>query len=423
MKKFTCLALTLVLCLTLCVPAWATESLNAGAVNILDKNLEEIEEKSLEKYNILLKTWSRNPDYPDDRNADFPSFYGGAFIDDYKNLVIKVTEYNSSVEEYFADLIDLENVRFAHAECALIDLFEIQSQLNERIVSLDNENQQELVEGTGISIADNCVNLYVQADTDEVRVATAEDLSDIVADLEHVQIISRNMTNTADTVDSASTPKPLAQILLEPGEGIFIPGLDPADSYEYGIGFWAVDRSGNLGIVTAGHGTILSNIPAYCDDSLSTLFGTVMYPVLFDASVDGCFIRRENSNINPIRYVGGWDFNLVSNNYYIMAENASIYMRGPKTGCHSGVVYDVYFNPSAYKGDSYLQDAVLTTCYSRKGDSGGIVAGAGTSSNRYVVGIVSGGAFFENEETGEIIECMYYAKVAPILNELSLRVY
>jgi len=56
---------------------------------------------------------------------------------------------------------------------------------------------------------------------------------------------------------------------------------------------------------------------------------------------------------------------------------------------------------------------VLTSSYAQHGDSGGIVAGSGNSTNRYLAGIV----------IGKSSDCMVYCKYLNIKNALDITMY
>ena len=71
-----------------------------------------LENSCNDKYNKLLEYWAYDPAIIDDTNANFPSFYGGIYINEQKSLVIQVTCLNDAVKAYFGNIIDLSNVVF-----------------------------------------------------------------------------------------------------------------------------------------------------------------------------------------------------------------------------------------------------------------------------------------------------------------------
>lgn len=394
-------------------------------------SLDSLENISLDKYNALLRAWSTTPDIHSDRYANFPSFFGGAYIDESKRLVIQVTEYNSDILQYFSEIIDLDNVLFRVAENSLVELFEIKDELNRRISSNTSDpqrlsTQDSLIDGTGISIPNNSVNLYVKPDsiaTISTTRASADTIESLTMGLPNIQIVSieSHHDNSYKINNSNNATRAATQNLMEPGQIIYMQG---SSYWPYGIGFWATDSSGNLGIVTCGHG--------YTDGFFSpmknaltpnqSLFGTIMPPCLFGDDVDACFVKRDIDSIAPQRYVSSWDFTLVSDSISVLPQGSTVYMSAPASVRDSGTVSDPYFSPyDASSGQSNripLEEAVLTTCYAQPGDSGGLVASHGNTTRGYVAGIVSGGMLANNGRYH-----MYYAKVSPILYSLNLNVW
>lgn len=112
-------------------------SLLAAVMPLLLELVGRTERMSTEKYNLLLQTWSEDPDCPDDRYADFPDFYGGAYIDKDKSLVIQVTRLDGEVEEYFRSLIDMDNVRLNRVDCSLQELFDRQEAIDRHVDEAD----------------------------------------------------------------------------------------------------------------------------------------------------------------------------------------------------------------------------------------------------------------------------------------------
>lgn len=78
----------------------------------LEPIAQELENDAVEKYNVLLSEWAYNKDKIDDVYADFPDYYGGAYINDKRQLVIQVTELSDVVKAELSDIISLDNVVF-----------------------------------------------------------------------------------------------------------------------------------------------------------------------------------------------------------------------------------------------------------------------------------------------------------------------
>ena len=193
------------------------------------------------------------------------------------------------------------------------------------------------------------------------------------------------------------------------------------------VGFWAKNSSGELGIVTAAHGEIQSGQSVYASKTgyyRDEYFGYISNAICRD-EVDAAFVKRNTSDperFPPVRYVDGWDFNLKSTTR-LMAEGEEIYKKGIETGVTRGKVTDINFNPNSYDSTIKLTSAVLTDCVADVSDSGGIVAGGGTTSSRYVVGIVAGGMWYGTPSGQTTPVQMYYSKAPSILSALKLTLY
>ena len=111
-----CLAISLIVSCAVFSYADPTQPAPVQKSTIAEEELQRIAELSSDKYNHLLQVWSKDPNYPSDTDANFPDFYGGAYVDDNKELVILVTILNDETIDYFGNLIDLEHVRFSLAD-------------------------------------------------------------------------------------------------------------------------------------------------------------------------------------------------------------------------------------------------------------------------------------------------------------------
>ena len=87
-----------------------------GNIGTTDEGLttaqEAKENRANDKYTTLLTHWAYDKEHIDDVYADFPSFYGGAYINDDQELVIQVTNSDAETMTYFKNLIDLTDVKF-----------------------------------------------------------------------------------------------------------------------------------------------------------------------------------------------------------------------------------------------------------------------------------------------------------------------
>lgn len=109
--------------------ALATESTSATVPVALSAELQALENDATKKYNKLLATWAYNPMIIDDVNANFPEFYGGAYINKQKKLVLQVTSLDKSVILYFKNIIDLTNVIFEEVKYSYDELKQAHAQI------------------------------------------------------------------------------------------------------------------------------------------------------------------------------------------------------------------------------------------------------------------------------------------------------
>lgn len=385
MKRFISIVLVLALCCTCCITAFATDTTNAV---LSTEALRAKEDAANAKYNQLLQAWAYNPEYIDDIRAEFPSFYGGVYIDSEKNLVIQVTELSDAIIAYFSNIIDLEDVQFEVVEFSFDELM---TEYDAILSQLNGEKARASVSsiaGVGLSMRNNSINLYIIQPTNDVASTySMQECVDSVTTFENLNIIA---TTEQDTTCAA----------VEPGSEI------SNGNYSRSVGFWAYDGDGNLGIVTAPHSSIASG------DTIkigSSTFGTAETPY-FSGELDAVFIRRTNSSFTPTRNITGWDFDLQSSGYTILAEGSTTYSKGITSGCQTGEIIDINYSTSYG-----ISNCVVTSAPCASGDSGGIVAGSGNSSSRYVAGIITG----TRGGTNYII----YVKISKILSTLDLSVY
>ncbi len=196
----------------------------------IDAEADDIHESSSEKYDYLLRNWSDDPEWPDDRNANFPDFYGGAYINDEGELVIQVTSLNEEVISYFADLIDLEHVHFSEVKYSLHELFEAQEMINDILTSNDTDASiRDSINGTGISIENNTVNVYVSSDSCVEPVSTLDTYSEYANDLCSIDFVKLDFADWStegariDILEQdLELQNTISGILVQPGAPILL---------------------------------------------------------------------------------------------------------------------------------------------------------------------------------------------------------
>ena len=101
---------------------------------------------------------------------------------------------------------------------------------------------------------------------------------------------------------------------------------------------------------------------------------------------------------------------MISSGYTSLAVCSTKYSKGKSSGCQTGDVIDTNYTTSYG-----ISNCVVTSAPCASGDSGGIVAGSGTSSSRYVAGIVTGKQGSKNY--------VIYVKAGKIISTLGISVY
>ena len=87
-KNFLSVILAVIMLICMSTAAFAEDKGNSssnGGKFVIDRELMEKEDAALKKYDRLMDEWSAGKNIPDDE-IEYPSFYGGAYIDEDKNL-------------------------------------------------------------------------------------------------------------------------------------------------------------------------------------------------------------------------------------------------------------------------------------------------------------------------------------------------
>jgi len=152
------------------------------------EKLQKMESAAIEKYDTLVRTWSKDGS---DTDMDSPDFYSGAYINDDKELVIIVTSLYEAIPEYFSQIIDLEGVVFERVKYTYAELIAERDAISERWQAGMDDPLISSIAAVGISEADNAVNLYIVSKdwNKKRRQAFGEAVRDAVTSFENVNII------------------------------------------------------------------------------------------------------------------------------------------------------------------------------------------------------------------------------------------
>lgn len=444
-RKIITLCLTISLIVFCVAFSYATpeQPVSEQGSSASEEELQHIAELSSDKYNHLLQMWSKDLNYSSDTDTNFPNFYGGSSTGDNNDMIIYVTRLDQDVIDYFGNIIDLNHVQFSKVTNSYQELLNTQEAIDFYIDNCEDKEICSAITGTGISQDNNAVNIYISSNAPSGLTDVILEKISHVNDTCKIRFITLDLTfgSSDDTNNSLdfeandaildldrtdiSSPFMVSGVIVQPGCPIS-PRVssDPPNVPNFSAGFWAKNSKGEPGIVTTFHGSSYKGQPVYAytfDGVNKVYFGDTIVEV-FNSSVDATFVRQQDFRFNPITYVDGWDFNLKSQTIE-MGTGEMVYKKGAESGVTRGIVLDTHFNASS-SGDTNLRDAVLVNCEAEPGDSGGIVAGGGTTSSRYVAGILSGGGFAAKEGNPSTkIPVMYYSRASSILNALDLELY
>jgi len=321
-KSIISLIIALSLCLASTFNAIAavgistTDTVNSTTLVPLSDELQAKENIANDKYNTLLAKWAYNPNFIDDVKANFPLFYGGAYIDENKELVIQVTKLDDDIRKYFSDMIDLTDTRF---EVVKYSFEKLKAEKDNIVKKMNSTSKDDLISSMGISFSKNSVSLYL---------CLPENIS--TADIDESV---KNKISSFENIDIIITDKKEKQCAsVQPGSGI-TNGI-----YTRSVGFWAVS-GGDVGIVTAPHSTISQGTTMTINSQTFGIAGTPHY----GGNLDAVFIKRTNSNFTESRHVPSWGFELKSKSYTFLAVGSIAYSYGITTLAGIGTVKDINY--------------------------------------------------------------------------------
>lgn len=183
---------------------------------------------AIEKYNALLTEWAYDKNMIDDVHADFPDYYGGAYLEG-EQLVIQVTELNDAVKEELAGIISLENVVFEEVTYAYTELVSANDALVEALQDTEMRAALNAVTEMGVDIKDNSVYVGIAAAENSETALQVIDTCNEITGFENIKYSydSSRAEPAADT-DAASASVDDAAVGTEKGirvNGYAVAGL------------------------------------------------------------------------------------------------------------------------------------------------------------------------------------------------------
>ena len=131
--------------------------------SLSEEEVQELRRAAIRKSEQIYTTWADGGIYLDYSIFEFPSFYGGMYINDEGKLVIQVTSLEDDVFGYFAEMIEIDSVIFEEVRYSFRDLLIFQEAVIE-LMDIDSDNDLfASMSGVGLSPSDNIVSVtFVQ---------------------------------------------------------------------------------------------------------------------------------------------------------------------------------------------------------------------------------------------------------------------
>ena len=157
----------------------------------------QMEQISLQKYNDLIKFWCGNTGVADEAAAEYPDFYGGAYLDEERALVLLVTSDENAAAAYFSDLIDMEHVTIRTVQYNYWTLLKEQAQIAALMPTFEGTLIKRIT-GVGIDIKGNAVALYVETDHADDADLIKKEVAEKISRFDRITIIVQNKKDTVE---------------------------------------------------------------------------------------------------------------------------------------------------------------------------------------------------------------------------------
>lgn len=347
--------------------------------------------QSIETYNALLNAFqgeARAYSIGEEVTAEYPDYYGGAYINDSGELVVLTTDASQEI---------LDEIRTLAGTPVLTQQCDVSWQQIKDTIKLMSDHVAELKEqGTEIvEIRDDVMNGRV--------VVSVLNLSD--NDIQNIKKITD--AGYIEIQDAHSAPETYASY----GGGY---GICPANSTNGGTIGFAAKMGNTSGFVTAGHVAPTLNATM---KSGSTTIGTVKKnSCYYNSTADAAFVQAASGVTASATLKNGGA--ILSAATVELPANTTIYMLGNTSGLTSGKVMST--SASVELGGDLYTDLAIGTYKCAPGDSGAPVmvfeGNYGGQSKYMISGIATGGGSGSSEGYG----FSYYSKYTNIADELGI---
>lgn len=352
---------------------------NATVVNgfLPEAGMQSEAYQSYEKLMELLSPQTRSTG-----SAQYPDYYGGSYVDDNGKLVVLLASSDVNIRSAgnMKEQLTGNHVIYKNCTYSYNALNSVVSQITEKaengvpfiydnvgMFGIDDENNSVLV-----GLYDNSVDAITQFKN---KVANSPTIRFV-----QCSPIQNHALNCADSIGATFS--------------------------RASVGYRAKDKSGNPGIVTAGHFIVANQ--QLCEPIGFQAIGVCTQSRLDDGLIDAAFCTISATNYMPtnrIAYMTNPAADTLSVDLAQPPANLYVNMVGMRSKRQSGKVYVASMNVVDSNNKRILTDVILAEYATQHGDSGGIVYALTSSTNkRSTVGINKGSTVVNGKTYGVCIK-------------------
>ena len=340
--------------------------------------------------------------------SDYPSYYGGSYINTDGNMVVlikndigeKIVTKKSWYKD-FCSRINSDNFVIRYISNNLCCLISTADQIV--FGEIRNFLEEVSYNGMSINISENCIYVYVRNEED-------------------VPLVKKVLKDKPCIV-KVSDEAYRYTVGLYGGEGISL--SNSLSAAQFSVAFRVkktVNYSTTYGFLTCGHAFQGNNASVYLPQSetgmnLNVLIGSVSSSEQQNSGNTDAAVIRLNNNVSSYNSIFYTSTQIHAGSYISLQKGNTVYMRGKTTGVSIGVVKDISLSVTV-GGDSFI-DLVKTDYPSANGDSGGAVYSQPNSFNyAFAVGIQCGTITTPLGNVGS-----FYTKIYNAVNTLGFTLY
>lgn len=315
-------------------------------------------------------------------SAVYPEYYGGSYVDDNGKLVVLLASSEAATRSAGSLKGSLSDGSVVYKTCTYS-----YNTLNALVARIT-----EKAESGASFIYDNVGMFGVDDETNSVLVGLYDNSMDAIAQF-------RNNVADSPALRFAQC-SPILNHALNCADSI------GATFSRASVGYRAKDKSGNPGIVTAGHFIVVNQ--QLCEPIGFNVIGVCTQSRLDDGLIDAAFCKVVATNYMPtnrIAYMANPAADTLSVDLAQPPANLYVNMVGMRSKRQSGKVYIASMNVVDSSQKRILTDVIIAEYATQHGDSGGIVYALTSSINkRSTVGINKGSTVINGKTYGVCIK-------------------